>query len=345
MRRAADSVTHYERVAEKPWEHDFFQALRRIDCLNRNLPPLGTAVRPAQEAVRLGQEPALDFAPTVLSALHAGSELRPPRIDVRFLGLLGPNGPMPLHITDYARERLLHGGDATFASFMNVFNHRFISLFYRAWAQAQPTVTLDRPHEDRFAIYIGALFGLGSSRVRNRDAVQDAAKLFHVGSLARQVRNREGLESVLASYFKVPVRVQEFASHWLQLRERDLTRLGQCDSGVTLGRGAVLGARVSDRQHNITVHIGPLDLVQYESFLPGGSALARLVAWVRTYLTFEFDWDIRLVLQREQTPRMRLGQHGQLGWTSWLGQYTRNVDASDLRLDAERLTAGELHHA
>lgn len=348
MRRPADPLAYYETVREKPWEHDFFHALRRIECLHPHFPPIGKAVRPAQEAIRLGQEPTLDFAAAVLSALQPAAGERPPRIEVRFLGLLGPNGPMPLHITDYARERMLHGGDATLARFLDVFNHRFLSLFYRAWAQAQPTVTLDRPQDDRFAVYVGALLGLGTPRMRKRDAVQDSAKLFHVGPLARHVRNRDGLESLLKHYFKVPIRIEEFTARWLELPERDRTCLGARTSQAALGGGAVLGKRVWDRQHSIRVRIGPLDLARYESFLPGGNAIERLVAWLRTYLSFEQAWDARLVLKADQVPKARLGNYGRLGWTTWLGRYARPRPADDLCLDAEARVSqrrGELSHA
>ncbi|HET7203362.1 MAG TPA: type VI secretion system baseplate subunit TssG [Steroidobacteraceae bacterium] len=341
MRRARDPLTYYATIAEKPWNHDFYHALRCVECLNPALPLIGKAVRPGQEPIRLGQEPALDFAPSVLSALRPATEASPPRIEVRFLGLLGPNGPMPLHFTDYVRERLLHGGDATMSRFLDVFNHRFLSLFYRAWAQAQPTVTLDRPQEDRFAAYVGALLGVGSPRLRNRDAVPDFGKLFHAGLLVRHVRNRDGLEAVLGNYFHVPVRVKEFAGHWMALPVRDRTRLGTSGAGSILGAGAVLGARVWDRQHNVKLHIGPLDLTRYESFLPGGTAIARLVAWVRTYLSFELAWDASLSLKHDEVPKARLGQYGRLGWTTWLGRYARGVPADDLKLDAERsITAG-----
>jgi len=348
MRRPADPLAYYQTVREKPWEHDFFHALRRIECLHPNFPPIGKAVRPAQEAIRLGQEPTLDFAPAVISALQPAVGDRPPRIEVRFLGLLGPNGPLPLHISDYARERILHGGDATLARFLDVFNHRFLSLFYRAWAQAQPTVTLDRPQDDRFAVYVGALLGLATPRMRKRDAVQDCAKLFHAGALTRHVRNRDGLEFLLKHYFKVPVRIEEFTGRWLELPEQDRMCLGARTSRASLGGGAVLGKRVWDRQHSIRVRIGPLDLERYESFLPGGNAIERLVAWLRTYLSFEQAWDARMVLKADHVPKARLGNYGRLGWTTWLGRYTRPRPADDLCLDAEACVSqrrGELSHA
>ena len=104
---------------------------------------------------------------------------------MRLFGLLGPNGPLPLHITEYARERMRHAGDQTLSRFLDIFHHRFVTLFYRAWAQAQPHVNHDRPAEDRFASYVGAFVGLLPAAFRERDALPDLAKFFHAGALIR----------------------------------------------------------------------------------------------------------------------------------------------------------------
>jgi type VI secretion system protein ImpH len=336
MRGTDDIVNFFRALEERPFAHDFFQTLRRIECLFADKPRLGTALRPADEPVRLGQEPSLSFAPAALSAFRRGDEGRPPRLEVRFFGLLGPNGPLPLHLTDYARERILHGGDPTFARFLDLFNHRFLELFYRAWAQAQPTVGMDRPAGDRFAYYVGALFGIGAPKLRNRDEVGDYAKLFYAGLLVRQTRNRDGLEALLAGYFRAPVRIEQFVAHWMQLPVEDRTRIGVDTEGARLAVGTVLGGRVRDRQHKVRVVIGPLTLARYESFLPGGSAIVRLVALVRQYLCFELEWDVRLVLLRDEVPRTRPGRDGRLGWDTWLGPYRRSGDAADLTLDAEQ---------
>jgi len=320
----------------RPWAHDFFHTLRSIECLHPDKPRIGEATRPTDEAVRFSQEPALDFAPATLSAFHL-REGRPPRLEQRFFGLLGPNGPLPLHLTEYARERLMHNGDVTFARFLDIFHHRFLSLFYRAWSQAQPTASLDRPADDRFAIYVGALEGVGSPLLQKRDAAGDHVKLFFAGWLSRQVRNRDGLEALLAGYFRLPVRVESFVGHWLRLPENERSRLGTGGPAACLGQGALLGAAVWDRQHKIRIHLGPLSLSQYEDFLPGGSALARIVALVRQYLCFELDWDARLVLAAPEVPDLRLGGTTRLGWTTWLGGRPPGRDADDLVLDAERV--------
>jgi type VI secretion system protein ImpH len=335
MRRAPDPVAFFSALELKPYAYDFYEALRRIECLFPAQPRIGQAPRPQDEPVRFGQEPALDFAPAPISAFKPATSKRPPRLEVRFFGLLGPNGALPLHLTDFARERIRHGGDETFARFLDIFNHRFLSLFYRAWAQAQPTVGLDRPALDPFARYVGALCGLGLERVRHADALPDAAKLFHAGLLVRNVRNREGLEQFLGSFFRVPAKVEEFVGHWMPLPAGERTRLGAGDASAQLGVGVVIGAAVWDRQHKIRIQLGPLNLARYESFLPGGRAIGRLVAWLRQYLCFELDWDLRLILQRAEVPRLRLGGYGRLGWTTWLGHYSSAGDADALTLDCE----------
>ncbi|MDB5864788.1 MAG: type secretion protein [Betaproteobacteria bacterium] len=324
-------------LQKEPYRYDFFQVMRRIESLFPGKPRIGLALRPIDEPVRFAQEPSLSFAPATLSSFQLPSaEWRYPRMEVRFFGLLGPNGPLPLHLTEYARERVMHHGDRTFARFLDVFHHRYISMFYRAWAQAQPTVSLDRPREDRFSAYVGALLGLGMPSVRERDAVPDHAKLFYAGLLSRHVRNSDGLAALLSGFFRIPVRIEQFVGHWLTLPVHDRTRLaGRAGS---LGGGAMLGSRIWDRQHKFRIWIGPLDLAQYESFLPGGSAISKIVAWVRQYVNFELDWDLRLVLTHTQVPRTRLGEYGRLGWTTWLGKRgPRSADVDDLKLNPEGL--------
>jgi type VI secretion system protein ImpH len=336
-KRLTARAVFFRALAAAPYRYDFFQVLRRMEALFPNQPRLGAALRPKDEPVRLAQEPSLSFAPATLSGFRGPDDESPcARMEVRFFGLLGPNGPLPIHLTEYARGRLLHANDRTFSRFLDLLHHRFLALFYRAWAQAQPTVSLDRPREDRFSAYVGALFGLGAPAVRNRDSVSDLAKLFYSGLLARHVRNADGLAQVLADFFRVPIGIEQFVGHWMTLPVSERTRLGE--TSASLGRGAMLGARVWDRQHKFRIALGPLSLAQYESFLPRGSAIGKIVSWVRQYLSFELEWDMRLVLKRAEVPHTRLGQYGRLGWTTWLGKREpRGADVDDLKLAPEQL--------
>jgi type VI secretion system protein ImpH len=365
MGRETDVVEFLGALAAAPYRYDFYQTLRRLECLYGDKPRIGVALRPTDEPVRLGQEPDLSFAPAPLASLDMSSG-RPPRLHVRLFGLLGPNGPLPIHITEYARERIRHANDRTLSRFLDVLQHRFLAFFYRAWAQAQPAVNRDRPDADRFTTYVGAFVGLAPATLRDRDSLPDEAKLFHAGALVRGVRNADGLASILEHFLRVPVTIEQFVGHWMVLGERERTSLGR--DGATLGSGAVAGARVWDRQHKFRVRLGPLTFAQYASFLPGQRQLQHVIDWVRLYFGFEHEWDVRLVLRRDEVPRLRLGRGrlappephsgdigrvpskpqsgggGRLGWTTWLGRRQSDEDAADLRLDAEAF-AGSLKGA
>jgi type VI secretion system protein ImpH len=333
----ADALAFLERLAAAPYRHDFYQTLRRLECLMPATPRWGHAPRPADEPVRFGQEPHLSFAPSSIASFESSRGGRPGRLQVLLFGLLGPNGPLPIHFTEYARERLRHAGDPTLVRFLDLLQHRFIALFYRAWAEAQPHVNRDRPTDDKFMVYVGAFVGAAQPRVRSRDAVPDVARLFHAGTLIRPSRNAEGLRAILAQFFRVPVRLQEFVGHWLTLGARERTRLGE--PAARLGRGVVVGGRVWDRQNSFRIHLGPLTLPQYEAFLPGGTELPALVDWVRLYRNLDLDWDVRLQLGRRHVPALRLGHAGRLGWTTWLGRPTGDRDRDDVCLDAESFVA------
>jgi type VI secretion system protein ImpH len=335
--RPTARVALFDALARAPWSFDFFQALRRIEGVHPDRPRLGTALRPADEPVRLSQEPSVAFAPSTLAAFepdHPGA----PRLEQRVFGLLGPNGPLPLHLTEYVRERVRLHRDATLARFLDLFHHRMALLFYRAWAEGRPTVQHDRLDDDRFLVYVGALAGYGAAATRGRDAVADHAKGFFAGHLSRSARNAEGLVSIVAEYFGVPARVEQFVLDWLALTADQRTSLGGARpvSG-RLGLGAVVGDRVRDVQSRFRLVLGPLDFDRFLDFLPDGRSLGGLVDWVRNYVGFEFDWQLQLVLARDEVPSVRLGREGQLGWTAWLGSRPSASDAGDVTFAPERL--------
>ena len=232
----------FRALAAAPHRYDFFHTLRLVEALYPDMPRLGSARRPVDEPVRMGQAADLSFASSSLSKVDPADRSGKPRIEVRFFGLFGPNGPLPLHMTAYARERRMHKGDETFGRFADWFHHRLLLLFYRSWAQAQPAVSMDRPGEDRFADYVGALLGTGGPEWRGRDAAPDHARLAFSGLLARQVRNADGLAQLLSGFLGMKVRIEQFAGRWMPLPEAERSRIGR--RGAPVGGpefGAVVG--------------------------------------------------------------------------------------------------------
>jgi type VI secretion system protein ImpH len=324
-------------LKDEPWRSDFFDALRRIEAAFPELPRLGTSVRPADEPVRLGQ-PAVRASATTAIAAVAGDRRTtdgdplPPKLLVNFLGLFGPNGALPLEYTEHAIRRQRHEKDPVLPEFADVFHHRMLLLFYRAWAAAEPVVGLDREDEgdDRFGAWVASLIGIGSPSLRNRDGMPDAAKLFFAGRYAQHARNADGLAAIVSGLSGLPAEVEELVGDWLEIPVPLRTRLGGETVGGGLGRGATLGARVYEVQHKFRIRLGPMGIDDYHGLLPGMPSRARTVAAVRNYVGDEFAWDLQLVLRHAEVPRLSLGGAGRLGWTSWLGTRSSPADADDL---------------
>jgi type VI secretion system protein ImpH len=324
-------------LARAPYAHGFFAALRRLECLSRTRPRLGSSARPGDDPVRLGQTPSLQFAPSTLSEYVASPD-SPPWLKVFFFGVFGPNGPLPLHLTEYVRNRMRDAKDMTIADFADMFHHRLLSLFYRAWADAEPTVQLDRPETDRFAWYVGSLAGLGDPAFRQRDSIHDHVKLHFAAHLGCHTKHSEGLASILHAYFRLPVRIEEFIGEWLEMPKDSYCYLDGRHNTGQLGVSAVIGVRSWQCQHKFRITLGPLQLVDYERFLPGGEMLVRLFDLVNNYVGFELSWDLNLILRKNEVPAVQLGNYGRLGWTSWLQTGTRANNANDLYLDREKMT-------
>jgi len=362
-------------ISESPWNYDFFGAVRKLEALYPELPGFGASNRAAEDTVRFSQHPHLLFAPCTISEVSPANDRAPTRLFINFMGMFGPNGPLPLHLTDHAHLRELHHKDRTFSRFLDIFNHRMVSLFYRCWAVSNRAASFDRTppaalqgdvdfrnrerilasEKDPYPVYIGSLFGMGMDSLRHRDAVPDLAKLHFSGRLAGQQTGPEGLRAILGAYFKVPVEIEEFAGRWLALPSQYWTRLGggpnvaadpDARAGATLGGksgGAVVAGRsVWDAQGAFRIRLGPMALKDFVKFVPGSPSERRLRAWIRNYLGDEFAWEAIIILRAADVPKAQLlpsredGVVGtRLGWTSWLRTKVETRDRPDMRVRSE----------
>lgn len=327
----ATAYSVMQRLQAAPEMFDFLQAVRRIEGANAGRPPMGHSVRVGDDPVRFCQNPHNDFATSALKRLEPATPDTPARLYVNFFGLLGPNGPMPLHFTEYVIERSLNFHDLTLARFLDVFHHRMLSLFYDAWARNQQAVSYERGGEhDRFATYLASCFGMGMPSFLDRDSVPDLAKIYYSGRLACQTRHAEGLQAVIEDYFKIKTTIKEFVGQWIAVPQGDQCRMGESPRTGQLGRTLVVGSMIWDCSQKFRVRLGPMSFADYTRMLPAGDSFKRLSDWVLNYVGYSLTWDAQLVLKKEEVPQATLGKVGQLGWTTWLKSKSFTRDADDL---------------
>lgn len=330
-RNTASSIE--QDLLETPFEFDFFQAIRLLECANPDKPLLGKATHLSEEPIRLDQEASLNFSTSTINLFEYREGYSVPHLSTSFFGLFGSNGALPTHLTEYAFQRLNHQKDPTFIRFVNLFQHRMLSLIYRAWANSQPTVNFDRPSDDKFKMYVGSFLGVANKANQNRDDVTDYLKFHYAGHFSCQTKHAEGLQSILQGYFGQQVKIEEFIGEWLDIPDNSLCQLGDSEQTGLLGMTAILGERSWSRQNKFRVILGPMKILSYKLLLPGGDSLKRLVSILKNYIGIEIGWDIQLILTNSEVPQTCLGDKAQLGWTTWLGERKSQLDANDLVLN------------
>ncbi|ADV15359.1 MULTISPECIES: type VI secretion system baseplate subunit TssG [Mesorhizobium] len=313
---------------------DFFELLRRLEQRNGLF---GHSGRPDREPARLGQHVRLAFSARDLVVFREARDAAPARVTVANFGLLGPEGPMPLHLTRWVLDRLSQRwfagaeaqltSDTTFVDFVNILQHRMIALYYRAWADAHPAVQAERAVGGRVRAMLEAMAGIGLPGTQ--DPNLDTVKLRQAASLANQVDGPERLTLFLAEAFKAPVQIKEFISAWITVPTGLQTRLAKAFAG--LGKGATIGPRVFSRQSRIELRVGPLGYEEFKAFLPGGERLKLFKQAVRDMVGESLDVDLRIVLAREAVPPPQIGAV-RLGRTAWLARPIERGDADDMRL-------------
>ena len=312
-----ESRAYLGKAAETPWKFSFTALMRYLSARYPDIPEVGHAELPEQEFFRLCQQPALVFAPREIAAIDMRSKF--PRICLFSLGMLGPNGPLPIHYTEIAKDRLDNRNDRTLVDFLDIFHHRYLTLFYRAWSQSQAAAGLDRTGNERFSRYVAWLDG--DELLETEDLnLPSHARLAASAHLIREARNPDGLTCTLSHFLGVCIELQEFVHHWIKIEPDERTRLGKPSFSSVIGEGAVLGEMIPDCQHCFCLTIGPLNFEEYLRFLPTGKDLPVLIEWVRAFVGLEYYWRVQLNIHVESVANAQLGGMQRLGWTTWLGR-------------------------
>ena len=351
---------------ESPYRFDFYQAVRVLEYRlreRRGEEPASVGAVGHDDAdselVRFRAQVSLSFPATAISELrHPTGDgddrvaASPPEMTVTFLGLTGPSGVLPRHYTELMVQRVRQK-DTSLRDFLDLFNHRLISLFYRAWEKYRLPIGYERSQlddpacqPDRVTRGLFCLVGMGTPGLRRRLDLDDEAFVFFSGHFAHFPRSATALECALEDFLEMPVRVQQCQGQWLNLERDDQAEMPSARDpqgrNNQLGVNLVIGTRVWDVQSKFRLRIGPLTWRQFRTLMPNGDALRPLCQFTRTYAGLALDFDVQPVLHPHEVWPARgpnepggarlspdLGDGPYLGWNTWMPSATRNRPADD----------------
>jgi type VI secretion system protein ImpH len=322
------------------YRFNFFQAVKLLEILYPAQNSVGSHSEPAREPVRFTSKVSLAFPAGDIDQITApDGEGDPAAMAVNIMGLAGAMGPLPAVYTELILERV-RKKDPALRDFLDIFNHRLISMLYRVRKISRIGFDFNSPQHSNVARYLYSLMGLGTAGLQQRMHVPDRALLFYTAHFARQGRSMAGLESLLCDYFGVKIQGHQFKGQWHQIAGDQITMIGISGQNQVLGDTATIGTKVWDQQGKFELRVGPLTAEELLLFLPDGTAFAPLCELTRFYVGNELDFEIILIAQKGDIPTPRLGGtfSPRLGWTSWLGTRERETDNDTVRLSPRLLT-------
>jgi type VI secretion system protein ImpH len=332
-----------ETLLREPQRFEFFQAVRLLERLRPNA-PVGQDAMPDQEVVRFRALPSLSFPAAEINRLRHTAERGPLEMVVSFLGLTGPSAMLPQHYTTLLLRRMREK-DHALHDFLDLFNHRLVSLFYRAWQKYRLPIAFETSRlgseeqgADPVSTCLYCLVGLGTDGLRHQLSIADDAFLYYAGHFTTYPRSALALQGILQDYFDVPIHVEQAQGQWLTLEEDSRSVLPGADypqgQNNKSGLNLIVGDRVWDVQSKFRLRLGPLTYDQFRHFLPSGDGLRALSELTRSYVGVEFDFDVLVALYPEEVPWCRLESEGpdrpQLGWNTWV----RSIDMERVAEDA-----------
>jgi type VI secretion system protein ImpH len=323
-----------DALGDDPTAFEFTQAVRLLERLREDGGSPGRFGDPGKEVVRFSAHPSLAFPASHIQSLRfpSGGEA-PARMTVNFFGLIGPMGVLPHEYTRLVAERL-RARDGAMAAFLDIFNHRAVSLLYRALCTNRFDLSRERGEEDRLEAHLLDLAGKGTTggSPTTAEALPPRLLAAFAGLLGPQRRSASALEQLLEGAFGVEAEVLQFIGGWFPIEERDRCALGEEDDDARLGLGAVAGEEVWDPQARVRIRLGPLSMEDYEAFLPSGKHHSRLKALTRFFSDDQFDFEVQLVLHRDDVPGCTPGDdqvQPRLGWSTWIRTRPPEGDADD----------------
>ena len=357
-RRPRPSVE--ETLFDRGYEFEFFQAARLLARLFPNRKAVGTTAKPGEEFARFTtyanggdfqqSQLAMAFPASAVHDIRRVDSSQPAQMIIAFMGLTGTQGVLPLCYTEQILEHKA-AKDNALAAFLDLFNHRLVSLFYRAWEKHRPAVLFEmaaarKQQPDPVTQYLFDLIGMGTPGLRGRIGIRDESLLLYAGLIAQRPHSATAVRGILRDYFAVPVEIDQCVGSWYELEDVDRCYLSSEGERNQLGVGAFIGDEVWDQQARFRIRVGAVGLERFKEYLPDSPAMAKFVGLTRFLIGQSMVFDVQVFLSADEVPYFRLDDEGfrsddggvdppvksdsvRLGWIGWLKTTTFATDAGD----------------
>ena len=353
QRRTESSVI--DTLLEHPYRFEFFQAVR---LLEQAYATAGVRSGVVGELVRFRNSLLLSFPPSEIEALttfesDANASLANPadprnqgyELTPTFIGLTGPVGALPRHYTEKLIERESLFRDRAARVFLDIFSSRMVSFFYRAWKKYRLHILYEQDRKNLFTPLMLSLVGCDHARLRtdlqlgSRDIYDES--IAHFAGIARhRPVSATNVQRMLADYFDVGVQFEQFVGRWFAIPANQRTTLS--GAYAELGLTSFCGERTWQRQTKIRILLGPMTNAEFMSFLPYGNAARALSRILALTLGQSYEFEIRLVLKKEDVFPASLGnadQPARLGWDTFLQSQPASNDSCDAMYEVEATAA------
>ena len=349
-RRKSTSIS--DKLFKEPYRFSFFQATRLLQGIVRKWKkkgqpkPIGYDLAPKEESIRFSSNLSLQFASSEISKIHAHKRIVKTdkqdiaEIQVSFMGLTGQSGVLPTYFTELQLHRLREK-DTSFQDFLDIFNHRAVSLFYRAWEKYRLPFTYERTHlensllnkaglkktrqSDPITKAFESLLGMNDSVIQKQLPINVEELIFYSGLFSTQRRSANALESSLSEYLGVPITINQFIGEWMPLFDDDrcqlpvfpLTGKNNC-----LGVDTVIGDQVYTMEGKFEIVLGPLNKTEFESIMPGSERMEALNRFTKMFAGEAQHFDVKYKLEEDSVSQWILDEEldgsRRLGWNTWL---------------------------
>jgi type VI secretion system protein ImpH len=359
--RRLKSTSLVNRLLDDPDAFSFYQAIKLLEHYSYHYKntsekekacgSLGVFVQPDLESVSFQTKPSLKFPDRYLASVTPSSILTSEQdttfhVAANVISLAGTSGVLPYHYTELILQRIKQK-DSTLATFLDLFNHRTLSLLYRShwkyrfdYAEALENSLVPR---EQFSttpkVVLKSLTGIGTSALSGQLTIPDESLLYFSGLFTHSVKSTHGLKQLLSGYFKLPFSIEEFIGKWQSLDNEFCTQMGsrQLPKGLNaqLGCSAMLGSRIWVAQGKIRIVVGPLTYDQYLQFSPSSSGVKMMNELANFYLGFDNDYEFVMEVDNKHIPKrtqLSTASASVIGWNSWLPKSKPSASEKPVRI-------------